>query len=85
MVFDRNPGTEKLWIVWSARPAPAIETALAGTAAGRVESQDTATAIERLLAGLGPVQRKAVGNGAVKLESAGASETLAEVLELKHR
>jgi hypothetical protein len=37
------------------------------------------------LAGLGPAQRKAVGNGAVKLEPAGASETLAEVLELKHR
>ena len=85
MVFDRNPGTEKLWIVWSARPAPAIETALAGTAAGRVESQDTAAAIEHLLAGLGPAQRIAVGNGAVRLEPAGASETLGEVLELKHR
>jgi hypothetical protein len=85
MVFDRNPGTEKLWFVWSARPAPAIETALGGAAGGSVELQDTAIAIERLLAGLGPAQRQAVGNGAVRLESAGSSETLGEVLELKHR
>jgi serine/threonine protein kinase len=86
MVFDRNPGTEKLWIVWSRQPVDAIEKTLGGEAAGRVESQDTAAAIQALLAGLKPAQREAMRNGAMKLSAPdGSTVTLGELLELKHR
>jgi predicted Ser/Thr protein kinase len=84
-VFDRNPGTEKLWIVWSATAVADIEKFLSGTEVGRVESQGTARQIERLLAGLGPAQRSAEPNGAIRLESANSRGILGEALQLKHR
>jgi predicted Ser/Thr protein kinase len=85
LVFEGNPGTEKFWIVWSPRPVNEIEIALTGTAAGRVESHDTAVAMEHLLAGLRAAQRKAERNGAIRLEPVDPSGPLGEVLELKHR
>jgi hypothetical protein len=85
MVFDRNPGTEKLWIVWSGQPVSAFEKTLSGGTGGRVESQDTAAAIKTLLAGLRPAQRKLERSGAIKLEPDGSAGILGEVLELKHQ
>jgi hypothetical protein len=70
--FDANPGTEKLWIVWSAALVPAIEEALSTSSNGRVQSQNRFTTIERLLASAG---RGPEGNG----------QLTTKLLQLKHR
>jgi hypothetical protein len=84
-VFDQNPGTERLWIVWSGQPVAAIEQPLHGGSSGRVESQDAATTIERLLVGLKKGQRRTVGDGISRVELAGQVSILGELLELRHR
>lgn len=67
--FDENPGTERLWLLWSAQPLSPIENALRDSAEGRVSSQATARALEQLLGGL----------------KSGQSGIQGEVLELKHQ
>ncbi len=83
-VFDQNPGTERLWIVWSERPVTTIEQPLHGGSGGRVESQDVINTIERLLAGLRKGRRTTGANGINHVELAGPAEILGELLELPH-
>jgi serine/threonine protein kinase len=49
-VFDQNPGTERLWMVWSQQPVALFEAPLGTPAVGLVDSPTAAAAIERLLA-----------------------------------
>ena len=72
-VFDANPGTETLWLVWSAAPVEAIQKGLSESTNGRVESQDTSAIIERLLT------EKA------SREPEGKRQLTGELLQLKHR
>ena len=83
-VFDQNPGTERLWIVWSERPLDAVEVPLRSASGGRVESKGAAAEIERLLTGLKRVQRKTDRTGANRVELTGGAEILGELLELQH-
>jgi hypothetical protein len=83
--FDANPGTEKLWLVWSAAPVEAIQRGLSQGKDGRVESLDTSHAIEQLLAGLKTGQREPAANGWVRVNSGGPGETITEELRLQHR
>jgi hypothetical protein len=67
--FDQNPGTEQLWLLWSAQRLSPIEDALLDSADGSVRSPATASALEQLLAGLKTGQPGIQG----------------ELLELKHQ
>jgi hypothetical protein len=84
-VFDANPGIEKLWLVWSRNPLDTIERPLGSGHGGRVESQDTASAIQRLLAGLKRGPRTSALGGATRLESTGLAEPVGDLLELRHQ
>ena len=60
LVFDRNPGTERLGVVFAARPLSFMEDLLAGSSSGHVESKESLAATQALLgrlAGLGTAQR----------------------------
>jgi predicted Ser/Thr protein kinase len=52
-VFDANPGTEKLWIVWADRPVDSLEQPLRDGGDGEVREAAQAEAIRAFLAGLG--------------------------------
>jgi predicted Ser/Thr protein kinase len=66
--FDQNPGTERLWLLFSPQPLSPIEDALRESADGSVRSPITASALEQLLDGL--------KNGQLGVKG--------ELLELKH-
>jgi predicted Ser/Thr protein kinase len=74
--FDRNPGTEKLWIVWAEQPVEVLGTA------GRVDNPDLEHKIRDILAGLKP--GKAV-SGTPNIRLQGADAVLGGLLELRHR
>ena len=74
-VFDANPGTERLWIVWSEQPVEAL------AASGRVTSPDLERTIRDLLGSLRPGKFLAE-TGSLGLE--GETGTLGGLLELRH-
>jgi predicted Ser/Thr protein kinase len=78
-IFDRNPGTEKLWIVWSREPQPAIEASL-----GEVRDPAQAARIRNLLAGLKAVQ-PAGWNAADGVALRAAEGVTGNLIELRHR
>jgi len=84
-VFDRNPGTEKVWIVWSEHPGDAIEEVLRGNTQGEVRGPAQASRIRDVLAGLKrPAESAAPGlAGAVQWRAAGGA--LGGAIELRHR
>ncbi len=47
--FDENPGTERLWLLWSPQPVRPIEDALRDSADGSVRSAAAAGVLEQLL------------------------------------
>jgi eukaryotic-like serine/threonine-protein kinase len=69
-VFDVNPGTEKLWIVWAERPVDALEQPLRDGGNGEVKDAAATEAIRDFLAG--------VGNGP-------RAGLLGSFMELRHR
>jgi hypothetical protein len=74
--FDRNPGTEHLWIVWAQEPVGTLETA------GRVDNPDLEHKIRDMLAGLKPGKALSVTPN-IRLQ--GADPVLGRLLELQHR
>ena len=83
-VFDENPGTERLWIVWSAKALPAIEEQLRGPAKGSVETLAAASALDTVLSGLKQGQRMETA-GQIRVAMTDRVEAFAELLELAHR
>ena len=83
-VFDGNPGTERLWIVWSAKPLPTVELQLKKSPGGSVETPAAANEIDTLLSGLKQGVRKEEG-GRIRVASAERTATFAELLDLVHR
>jgi hypothetical protein len=84
LAFDENPGTERMWIVWSNQPLASLEQAVSGPARGLVKEGEQ-PAIETLLGSLqaaGKISHTRTGNE-IQVESAG--NTLGTVVELKHR
>ena len=67
--FDQNPGTERLWLLWSRQALSPIEDALRDSPNGSVRSPAIASALEQLLTSLNSDQSRIQG----------------EVLELKHQ
>jgi serine/threonine protein kinase len=88
-VFDRNPGTEKLWIVWSAKPTPELESARRFFNAkdkGLITAPADSQAVEQFLASHSvarPKVEKDVERTQIKLSARG--EVLVNELELQHR
>ena len=72
-VFDNNPGTERLWIVWAREPVDFLG------AAGRVDNPDLEHKIRDMLAGWKPVS--ATSN----IQLRGADAVLGGLLQLQHR
>jgi len=72
-VFDSNPGTERLWIVWAQEPVDLLSVA------GRVDNPDLEHKIRDMLAGWKPVS--ATSN----LQLRGAGAVLGGLLQLQHR
>jgi serine/threonine protein kinase len=81
-VFDPNPGTEKLWIVWADRPLNAIEQSLSGAGHGEVRDAAQAGTLQVLLAGMGKA-RPAGSSGDFQLR--GTDGVLGNFVELRHR
>jgi hypothetical protein len=74
--FDQNPGTERLWIVASARPLPVLSIS------GEVRDPAASRQILDYLTKLPPASASATQDG-VQLRAAG--DTLGASLELRHR
>jgi serine/threonine protein kinase len=83
-VFDPNPGTERLWMVWADRPIEAVEQSLRAAGNGRVKSADAAAAIQQLLAGVKAGRKAPDANGAIRVEWDGTGGIPGELLELNH-
>jgi predicted Ser/Thr protein kinase len=74
--FDQNPGTERLWIVASARPLPLLATS------GEVRDPSASRRILNYLTKLPPASASATQEG-VQLRAAG--DVLGASLELRHQ
>ena len=83
-VFDQNPGTERLWLVWAAVPVPELEKAVRAAVQARLDDTALTKTIRQKLAEWRPAitTREAGGQG-VQLRT--ASPVLAEAVELQHR
>jgi len=84
-VFDRNPGTEKVWMVLAEHPSDAIDEVLRGNTQGEVKEPAQANRIRDFLTGLKrPVESAAPGRaGAIQWRAAGG--TLGGAIELRHK
>ena len=84
-VFDRNPGTERLWLVWSDRAVPAFQEAVGGGGGGEVKGEAEAGRVREFVSGLGwrsKTIRTAKANG---VQLRGAEGVLGDLVELRHR
>jgi serine/threonine protein kinase len=84
-VFDQNPGTETLWIVWSEKPVDALENVLRLSTNGKVESKPIANEVGQLLAKLTGGQRISTQNGIRHIESSVGQQILGDELQIKHQ
>jgi hypothetical protein len=78
-VFDQNPGSEKVWIVWSQGPRTALERT-----PGEVRDPAQAASIRSLLSGLNMVQ-SAGTNPADGVRLRVAEGVAGGLMELRHR
>jgi len=76
-VFDQNPGTEKLWIVWAERAVQPLEEVLRRGALGEVKDPDLAARIQQIVARLGKPGSEVSGRA--------AEGVLGSAIELRHR
>ncbi len=77
-VFDRNPGKERLWVVWSANPLPDLDAPVRGESLGKVTDPAAETQLRSLLTKLAP------GAGS-QLTLRTSQDLAAALLELHHR
>jgi predicted Ser/Thr protein kinase len=78
-VFDSNPGTEKLWIVWSQEALPAIGQA------GEVRDPAQSANIRDLLANLKGAVRPAGPGPADGVQLRAAEGVMGSLIELRHQ
>lgn len=77
-VFDRNPGKERLWVLWSASPLPDLDAPVRGESLGKVTDPAAETKLRSLLTKLAP-------GAASQLTLRTSQDLAAALLELQHR
>jgi len=80
--FDQNPGTEKLWIVWSGRPVRSIDEPLGGSVHGEVKDPAQAAQIRLLLDRTAKPAEPGPGYG---FQIRAAEGVLTNLVELRHK
>lgn len=83
--FDRNQGTEKVWMVWSERVLDAIEETLRGGTSGEVKDPAQAGRIRSLLAEVKRPAQLAGGGPASGVQLRAAEGVLGSLMELRHQ
>jgi serine/threonine protein kinase len=84
-VFDRNPGVEKLWIVWSDRVMERFEEILRGGTSGEVRDPAQAGSIQSILAGLQKPAEFIPAGQASRVEWRAAEGVIGAAIQLRHR
>ena len=83
-VFDRNPGTEKVWLVSSDRALASLDDVLRNRRAGEVADPVQAGRIRSILTGLArPTETSAAPSGAVQWRA--VEGVMGGAIELRHR
>ncbi|MBL8215228.1 MAG: protein kinase [Bryobacterales bacterium] len=77
-VFDRNPGKERLWVVWSASPLPELDAPVRGESQGKVTDPAAEAHLRSLLSKLAPVAGS-------QLALRTSQDLAAGLVELQHR
>ncbi len=81
-VFDLNPGTERLWLVFAREPAPVLENALAASDAGEVKDPAQTTEVGDFMRKLEQPSKSVVERSGVRLQT--ADSVRGEVVQLRH-
>jgi serine/threonine protein kinase len=84
-VFDENPGTERLWVVWSDQPVPGLQEAARGSTAGEIRDEVKAGIVRDFVSGLGARSRTAVTQSANGVQLRAAEGVLDALVELRHQ
>jgi predicted Ser/Thr protein kinase len=79
LVFDENPGVERMWVVWSEEPIRALDRAANGPGRGLVKDTSLGAEIQTLLIRL----RSESSNSEGEIRSNG--NTLGSLIELRHQ
>ena len=80
-VFDPNPGTERLWIVFARDPEPVLQDALAASDAGELKNSAQTGKLQEFLGRLEQPSKLMTGSG-VRLQA--ARSALGEAVRLRH-
>jgi len=85
LVFDENPGIERMWVIWSDQPVRSLEDAANGPLRGEVRDSNRATEIQRFLGKLqSEVKTTQTGSGD-EVQVQGVGTTLGSLIELRHQ
>ena len=82
-VFDPNPGTERLWLVFAREPAPALQDALAASETGEVKDPAQAVKAGDFLGRLEQPSKTTLAGSGVRLQA--AESVLGEAVQLRHQ
>jgi len=84
-VFDENPGTEKLWIIWSAKPLSELDAIFKDAAQNKLAIRDSQQikAIRDMIASYGPTEPE-VDKSKKQSTIGGRKEVLVSLLSLEH-
>jgi serine/threonine protein kinase len=85
LVLDQNPGIERMWVIWSNDPVPALEEAANGPLRGEVRDARRAAAIQQFLAGLQSQGIISATGSGTEMQVQGGGNTLASRVELRHQ
>ncbi len=85
LVFDQNPGVERMWVVWSEQPVRSLEDAVNGPLRGEVGDASQAGEIQRLLGALQAETKTTRTGSGDRVQVEGAGKTLGSLIELKHQ
>jgi serine/threonine protein kinase len=86
-VFDQNPGTEKLWVVWSASPVPELESArrfLNAKDKGFISEPAEARAVQQFVAEHSSAKPQLTRNDLKQTIATTKGDVLVNTLELEH-
>ena len=81
-VFDLNPGTERLWLVFAREPSPLLQDALAASEAGEVKDPAQTARLADFMRKLEQPSKSVVAGSGVRLQA--AESVLGEVVQLRH-
>ncbi|MBY0504632.1 MAG: protein kinase [Bryobacteraceae bacterium] len=83
-VFDQNPGTERLWLVWAGEPVPELDQAVRVAVRARLDDPPLTQTLRTLLAAWRPaITTREAGAWGIRLRT--AAPVLAEAVELQHQ